>query len=168
MARRGGTGGNGSRGGGSQRIPNAASADFWKSFGASNPNGTTPSTPSTPSSTGRAKNRWANDLESRQRTRETWDDNPAVARNLELAYQGDDEGLLPYRPTKTINPLRPRTLAAGYDSDNEVLFVRFRDGAGYEYHNVTRSQWREFKATPSPGKYINAELNHHFYAPADW
>jgi len=93
---------------------------------------------------------------------------PRVARNLESALGGDDSGLLPYRPTNTINPKRPRTLAAGYDAENQTLFVRFRDGAGYEYDNVTRDQWRTFKNTPSPGRYINRELNHHPYRPADW
>lgn len=162
MARRGGSGG---RNPSSRPDPSSGnlSSDFWKSFGASNPDGTTPSTPSTPStSSGPRKTRWAQDLDSRQDARDR------VDRNLELAYQGDDSELLPYRPTNTINPRRPRTLAAGYDNQNQKLFVRFRDGEGYEYHNVTRAEWREFKSTPSPGRYINRILNHHLYNPADW
>src|SRR5574341_92880 len=38
-----------------------------------------------------------------------------LVTEIEMAVNGDDEALLPYQPTPTINPGRPRTLAAGYD-----------------------------------------------------
>lgn len=152
-----------------------------RSFGAEN-DYSTPTTPSTPStaSTRNAtgnKPRKAEDLESRYRSQRRKESNPRVERNLEMAYAGDDSDLLPFRPTHTINPPRPRTLAAGYDKENHTLFIRFRGsrtangwapGAGYEYHNVTPSEWREVKTTVSTGRLINSNLNYHPYNRADW
>jgi hypothetical protein len=40
-------------------------------------------------------------------------------------------------PTRTSNPSRPRTLAAGYDGKTDTMTVVFRDGAVYEYYDVT-------------------------------
>jgi hypothetical protein len=90
----------------------------------------------------------------------------------------DDEQLLTTRPTNTSYPPRPRTLAAGYDSESQTLFVRFRgqrtgpeqyaDGVGYEYYNVTPQEWAKFRDNWSPGRYVNSTLNGKPYTPATW
>lgn len=61
-------------------------------------------------------------------------------------------------PTNTSDPGRPRTLAAGYDGGTHTLAVVFREGALYEYYDVTPAQWQRFKRSASPGKFINRVL----------
>lgn len=80
------------------------------------------------------------------------------AEALRRALEGDDSLLWDKEPTNTSNPPRPRTVAAGFDGTSKTLFVRFRDGAIYEYHGVNRSEWRTFRDNVSPGRYINAGL----------
>jgi hypothetical protein len=84
---------------------------------------------------------------------------------IQLAKDGDDFDLLPYQPTPSINPPRPRTLAAGYDKDAQTLRVRFRNGQVYGYYNVPPNVWRNFKRVKSPGRAINRTLNNFSYAP---
>lgn len=62
-------------------------------------------------------------------------------------------------PTATINPERPRTVAAGYDGDRKVLTVVFRDGTFYNYYTVSESEWQAFKAAPSKGRHIKPFLD---------
>src|SRR5213592_473533 len=81
-----------------------------------------------------------------------------TALAIQAAKDGDDSLLLPYQPTPSINPPRPRTLAAGYDPKTQTLRVRFRDGVGYEYYNVPPRVWRNFKRVKSPGRAINRTL----------
>lgn len=80
------------------------------------------------------------------------------------ARDGYDYGLLPYQPTPSINPPRPRTLAAGYDKDSRTLRVRFRDGTPWEYYDVPPDVWRRFQRVKSPGRFINRVLNDYEYA----
>lgn len=82
---------------------------------------------------------------------------------LNAANQGDDRALLPYQPTPTINPGRPRTLAAGYDENTRTMRVKFRDGEIYEYYRVPPSVWWKFQRAQSPGRYINTTLNRYPY-----
>lgn len=91
-----------------------------------------------------------------------------TAMAIQAAKDGDDSLLLPYQPTPSINPPRPRTLSAGYDSTTQTLRVRFRDGPGYEYYNVPPRVWRNFKRVQSPGRAINRTLNQYPYSRADW
>lgn len=93
-----------------------------------------------------------------------------TAQAIEQAREGDDSILLPYQPTPSINPPRPRTLAAGYDSRTKTLRVRFRDGVGYEYYNVPPRVWQNFKKVKSPGRAINRYFGdgQYKYARADW
>lgn len=88
-----------------------------------------------------------------------------LADAIQLAKDGDDGDLLPYQPTPSINPPRPRTLAAGYDKDSQTLRVRFRNGQVYGYYNVPPNVWRNFKRVKSPGRAINRTLNNFAYAP---
>lgn len=78
---------------------------------------------------------------------------------IAMAINGDDEELLPYQPTPTINPGRPRTLAAGYDEKSMTLRIKFRDGEIYTYYRVPPSVWWKFQRAQSPGRYINSTLN---------
>ena len=80
------------------------------------------------------------------------------------AREGDDSALLPYQPTPSINPPRPRTLAAGYDKDTRTLRVRFRDGTPWEYYDVPPDVYRRFRRVKSPGRFINRVLNQYPYA----
>ena len=62
-------------------------------------------------------------------------------------------------PTSTINPDRPRTVAAGYDKDRRCLTVVFRDGTYYNYYNVSPLEWSNFKRAHSKGRFILAFLD---------
>lgn len=84
--------------------------------------------------------------------------------DLLRALAGDDSGLLPYQPTPTINPGRPRTLAAGYDENAMTLRVKFRDGPIYGYYNVPPSVWWRFQRAQSPGRFINSTLQRYPYS----
>lgn len=59
--------------------------------------------------------------------------------------------------TPSTNTARPRTLEAGYDYSSGTMYVVFRDGTWWEYHEVPVSVWDSFKATNSPGKFLAAE-----------
>jgi len=88
---------------------------------------------------------------------------PEVYQEIQMALNGDDSLLLPYQPTPTINPGRPRTLAAGYDARSMTLRIRFRDGDYYTYYNVPPSIWFKFTRASSPGRFINTTLNGYAY-----
>jgi hypothetical protein len=62
-------------------------------------------------------------------------------------------------PTSTTNPQRPRTVAAGYDEDEEKLTVMFRDGTLYNYYEVDANEWAAFKANRSKGAIIYRMLD---------
>ncbi len=87
-----------------------------------------------------------------------------TALNMIEARDGDDKALLTYQPTPSINPPRPRTLAAGYDKNTRSLHVRFRDGVGWTYFDVPPDIWRRFKGVRSPGRFINRVLNSYPYS----
>ncbi len=70
-------------------------------------------------------------------------------------------------PTSTTNPARPRTVAAGYDEDEEKLTVVFRDGTFYNYFEVTGNEWAAFKANRSKGAFIYRLLDFKPRGPAD-
>jgi hypothetical protein len=91
-----------------------------------------------------------------------------TALALQEAKLGDDSILLPYQPTPSINPPRPRTLAAGYDKDTKTLRIRFREGAIYAYNEVTPREWAALRRTVSPGRYINRVLNAKPYYRENW
>lgn len=89
---------------------------------------------------------------------------PEYGENLQEAQFGvNDRDLLPYQPTPTINPGRPRTLAAGYDENAMTMRVKFREGEIYEYYDVPPSVWWKFERAQSPGRFINSTLNNYPY-----
>lgn len=55
-------------------------------------------------------------------------------------------------PTSSTNYARPRTVAAGYDEDNQVMTVVFRDGTFYNYYQVSPTEWEAFHASYSKGR----------------
>lgn len=91
-----------------------------------------------------------------------------TALAIQEAKLGDDTILLPYQPTPSINPPRPRTLAAGYDKSTETLRIRFRDGPVYAYNEVSQREWNNFKRVKSPGRFVNRVLNQKPYYRENW
>jgi hypothetical protein len=70
-------------------------------------------------------------------------------------------------PTSTINPERPRTVAAGYDKKEKKITVVFRDGTYYNYYQVNPNEWQAFKARVSKGRFIYSYLDSKPRGPAD-
>lgn len=91
-----------------------------------------------------------------------------TALAIQEAKAGDDTELLPYQPTPSINPARPRTLAMGYDPATKIMRIRFREGQGYAYADVSPREWSNMKRVKSPGKAINRIFNHKDYWPEAW
>jgi hypothetical protein len=58
-------------------------------------------------------------------------------------------------PTSSTNVRRPRTVAAGYDEEREVLTVMFRDGTLWNFYNVDSATWRTFHNSYSKGPMLN-------------
>jgi hypothetical protein len=55
-------------------------------------------------------------------------------------------------PTSSTNYSRPRTVAAGYDTEERTMTVVFRDGTFYNYYDVTPGEWQAFSSSLSKGK----------------
>ncbi len=68
-------------------------------------------------------------------------------------------------PTKTTNPARPRTIAAGYDNATRTLSVVFRDGTPWNYYDVTPLQAANFRRAQSKGRFIRLYLDGHRHGP---
>lgn len=65
-------------------------------------------------------------------------------------------------PTSSSNYKRPRTVAAGYDSNNQILTVVFRDGTFWNYYDITPGIWIIFHSALSKGPLLNSnERNKH-------
>lgn len=62
-------------------------------------------------------------------------------------------------PTATSNPDRPRTVAAGYDPRSRVLTLVFRDGTFYNYYEVSKQEWDNFRGLPSKWEFIRNTLD---------
>ena len=70
------------------------------------------------------------------------------------AFEVVDAAATVMTTTTSTNPGRPRTLKAGYDYQNEVLTVVFRDGTWWEYRNVSVELWTAFKSSESKGRFL--------------
>ncbi|MFJ2114244.1 KTSC domain-containing protein [Streptomyces sp. NPDC087850] len=99
---------------------------------------------------------------------------PKVKSRLDAFENGDSGSLFTFDtyPEHTVNPRRPRTVAAGYDYTTHTLRLMFRNGedgqgshggAVYEYYRVSEGQWRHVRKATSEGRYINSTLNNHPY-----
>lgn len=70
-------------------------------------------------------------------------------------------------PTSTSNPNRPRTVAAAYSPEREVITVMFRDGTVYNYYECSMDDWGLFHSEQSKGPVIKEFLDGHPRGPAD-
>lgn len=114
--------------------------------------------------------------ESGERGQATFDTSPGVewidAETGEpLAFEGDPTGAMApitLLPTSSVNPAKPRTLAAGYEKATRTLSVIFRDGTPWNYYEVSSLEWANFKRAKSKGRFIRLYLNNHPYgSPVD-
>jgi hypothetical protein len=78
---------------------------------------------------------------------------------IEPDMEDDSPAELTVVPTSTINPERPRTVAAGYDKLENKITVVFRDGTFYNYYEVDTNEWQRFKSVVSKGRFIMAYLD---------
>lgn len=56
-----------------------------------------------------------------------------------------------------------RVALGGYSAQSGRLYVTFQDGTPWVYEGVERSEWRNFRRSASPGRYINRVLNNKNY-----
>lgn len=91
------------------------------------------------------------------------DDEEAKFREQEAEDQRGGPVRITVAPTKTSNPSRPRTRAMGYDYGTDTLRVVFREGAVYDYFDVSTAEWWRMKRSASPGRFINRVLAEHEY-----
>jgi hypothetical protein len=69
-----------------------------------------------------------------------------------IGFDPEDPAILTDVPTSSTNYSRPRTVAAGYDTETKTMTVVFRDGTFYNYYEVTAGEWQAFSASLSKGK----------------
>jgi hypothetical protein len=79
--------------------------------------------------------------------------------NLDGSYRVDpDPSSLPskltLKGTSTSNPLKPRTVAAGYDPKTMTMTVVFWDGTWWNYYDVPDDIWAGFEQADSKGAYL--------------
>jgi hypothetical protein len=60
-------------------------------------------------------------------------------------------------PTSSID--RPRTVAAAYEKDRQVLTIVFGTGVIYNYYQVTEDEWDTYYGLPSKWQYIRDFLD---------
>lgn len=58
-----------------------------------------------------------------------------------------------------------RVTQARYDSGLQQVQVEFKDGTPWVYESVPPNVWRNFRRSPSAGRYINRVLNGYPYRP---
>jgi hypothetical protein len=85
----------------------------------------------------------------------------AIVTNAQNKGRSRSPAPISLLPTSTINPERPRTVAAGYAQDRAVLTVVFRDGTFYNYYEVEESVLDAFKAAHSKGRFILDVLDYY-------
>ena len=76
--------------------------------------------------------------------------NHIVADSLDLPQTEDAIAMLPVESSMA--------KAVGYDSDEEVLQVEFRNGDVYQYSNVDDTTWDGLYKTKSIGKFFNRRI----------
>lgn len=69
-----------------------------------------------------------------------------------IGFGSEDPAILTDVPTSSTNYSRPRTVAAGYDTETKTMTVVFRDGTFYNYYEVTSGEWQSFSSSLSKGK----------------
>jgi hypothetical protein len=58
-----------------------------------------------------------------------------------------------------------RIAEMGYDAENAIVYVRFNDGAVWQYRNVPVDVWSDFVASASKGKFIHETLDSYENGP---
>ena len=48
--------------------------------------------------------------------------------------------------------------AVGYDAEQAILVIRFKDGSTYEYYDVPQFEYDNLMASDSKGKYANKNI----------
>jgi hypothetical protein len=81
---------------------------------------------------------------------------PEEVKTPQTLIESKAKAKLTISSTSTLNPNSPRTLSAGYDAENYILTVQFRDGTLYNYYDVPLEMWEAFSAADSKGKYLKA------------
>jgi hypothetical protein len=76
-------------------------------------------------------------------------------KNLRAIGAGRDKEPLP----KMLPFDSSRVMEGGYSSRTKTLYVRFVDGTPWNYFGVEQNEWRNFRRSVSPGRYINRVLN---------
>jgi len=82
----------------------------------------------------------------------TFKEDEEEADEFEFAVSPDAPADLTDIPTSSINVSRPRTVAAGYDRNRQIMTVVFRDGTIWNYKKVTPGEWSGFHASISKGR----------------
>jgi len=67
---------------------------------------------------------------------------------------GTDFAKLILKGTSTTNPRRPRTIAAGYDANKQIMTVVFRDNTWWNYYGVPADVWEKFTQAHSKGEFL--------------
>ena len=78
-----------------------------------------------------------------------------------------DSALLTDVPTSTTNYRRPRTVAAGYDPENKIVTVIFRDGTPWNYYGVPEDAWIKFHQSITKGPFLNNAKTNSGRGPGD-
>ncbi|TXF98942.1 KTSC domain-containing protein [Massilia arenae] len=52
--------------------------------------------------------------------------------------------------------------SVGYDGENQILEVEFKNGGVYQYFGVQSSEYDEMLSAESKGKYLNANVKNRY------
>jgi hypothetical protein len=80
--------------------------------------------------------------------------NEMIAESAVLPVVEEPIAMLPVRSTMAT--------AIGYDSDEEILQVEFKNGSVYQYSGVDEDTWEDLHAADSIGSFFNTEIKGRF------
>jgi hypothetical protein len=88
-------------------------------------------------------------------------------RQLDAAITFDvDANINPLPGVPQALPMRPvdSTMAntIGYDPDQHLLQIEFKNGTQYQYAGVNRETWEELQASDSLGQFFNEEIKGYY------
>jgi hypothetical protein len=72
--------------------------------------------------------------------------------NPDAWQQGQAPARLTDLPTSSLSASRPRTVAAGYDKNRQLMTVMFRDGTLINYYDISPGDWENFHNSISKGR----------------
>lgn len=75
---------------------------------------------------------------------------------IDSSFQDKFKVVLPpeFQHANTTNSSKPRALALGYNYEEKILYVVFRDGTQWQYENVGSNHWQSIQRTDSTGGYL--------------